>query len=106
VTTAGGEPASNGKPLDVVTSTIGADLSSSFVTAPHYANGPWEINCVISLTGSVLPMIPVAGDLAAFDNTPPPAGDPPPTGASVRVHVADADASAVLSNRYFVRFGK
>jgi hypothetical protein len=90
-------------PLDEAMTTVGTDLTATFTTEPHYADGPYEVACVISVTGS--PMVPSAGDLAAFDNTPPPAGDPPDTGVSVRVHVEGADADLTLTNRYFIRFG-
>jgi hypothetical protein len=104
-TTAGGDPVSNAQTIDVNLSTIQPDLTATFKTQAHYPNGPWEVACVISVTGTPPPKIPAAGDLAAFDNTPPPAGDPPDTGDSVRVHVANADATVTLTNRYFIRFG-
>jgi hypothetical protein len=106
VTTPGGEPVSNAEPIDSKISTIGADLTSSMTTAAHYGAGPFEVACVISVTGAVPPAIPAPGDLAAFDNSTPPKGDPPPTGVSVRFHVADRDANVTLSNASFIRFGK
>jgi hypothetical protein len=106
VTTPGGEPVSNAEPIDSMISKIGADLTTSITTPAHYANGPFEVACVIAVTGSVPPAIPAPGDLAAFDNSMPPAGDPAPTGVSVRFHVTDADAKVALSNASFIRFGK
>ena len=104
LTTRGGEPVTNGEPIDSMTSKLGPDLTTSITTPAHYGNGPFEVGCVVSVTGQVPP--PVAGDLAAFDNSVPPPGDPGPTGDSVRFHVADADANVVLNNASFIRFGK
>ncbi len=104
-TTKGGDPVSNAQPIDQGMSTLSSDLTSTFTTPAHYADGPWEVACVISVTGTPPPSIPAAGDLAAFDNSPPPAGDPPDTGDSVRVHVDGADASLTLTNGKFIRFG-
>ena len=106
VTTPGGEPVSNAEAIDSKISTIGADLTSSVTTAAHYGDGPFELACVIAVTGAAPPAIPAPGDLAAFDNSTPPKGDPPPTGVSVRFHVADGDAKVTLSNASFIRFGK
>jgi hypothetical protein len=108
VTTPGGEPVSNAEPIDSMISKIGADLTTSITTPAHYGNGPFEVASVIAVTGSVpsAQPFPAPGDLAAFDNSTPPAGDPAPTGVSVRFHVSDADASVVLTNASFIRFGK
>ncbi len=106
VTTPGGEPVSNAEPIDSMISKIGPDLTTSITTPAHYGNGPFEAACVIAVTGAVPPAIPAPGDLAAFDNSTPPAGDPPPTGVSVRFHVTDSDAKLVLTNSSFIRFGK
>jgi hypothetical protein len=106
VTTPGGEPVSNAEAIDSKISTVGADLKTSITTPAHYAAGPFEVACVISVTGAVPPAIPAPGDLAAFDNSTPPKGDPPPTGVSVRFHVADGDAKVTLTNASFIRFGK
>jgi hypothetical protein len=102
-TAAGGDSVLNTTPIDVGATTIGADLTSMFATPAHYADGAWEVACVIAVSGK--PPGPNAGDLAAFDNSAPPAGDPPPTGVSVRVHVEGADASLTMGNHYFIRFG-
>jgi hypothetical protein len=106
VTTPGGEPVSNAEAIDSKISSIGRDLTTSITTPAHYASGPFEVACVISVTGAVPPSIPAPGDLAAFDNSTPPKGDPPPTGVSVRFHVADGDANVTLTNASFIRFGK
>jgi len=106
VTTPGGEPVSNAEAIDSKISTIGADLTTSITTSAHYTSGPFEVACVISVTGAVPPAIPAPGDLAAFDNSTPPKGDPPPTGVSVRFHVGDGDANVTLTNASFIRFGK
>jgi hypothetical protein len=105
LTTKGGDSIANARPIDQQITTLGGDLTSTFSTPVHYADGPWEVACVISVTGTPPPAIPAAGDLAAFDNSPPPAGDPPDTGVSVRVHVGGSDGTVTLTNRYFIRFG-
>jgi hypothetical protein len=105
-TAPGGEPISNVvKPIDQGITTLSSDLTSTFATAAHYADGPFEVACVISVTGTPPPNIPAAGDLAAFDNSPPRKGDPPVTGDSVRVDVDGANATLTLDNREFIRFG-
>jgi hypothetical protein len=103
-TTLGGQAIANVKaPLDEAITTVAPDLTADFTTPAHYKGGPYEIYCVISLTGSQ--MVPSPGDLAAFDNTPPPKGDPPDTGESVRVDLKGANATVTLDNGYFIRFG-
>ena len=87
---------------NTATLTLGPDLTASYTTPARYADGGWEVACVISLTGS--PRLPAAGDLAAFDITPTPPGEEPPTGVSVRVRVHGADAGVRLTNRHFIRF--
>jgi hypothetical protein len=101
-TTPGGEPAANAELIDVATVTLGADLTATFTTPARYADGAWEVSCVVQMQQSQ--RIPAPGDLAAFDNTPPPPGEDPPTGVSVRVHVRGADAGVTLTNRHFIRF--
>ncbi len=102
-TAAGGDSVLNTTPIDVGATPIGMDLTSTFTTPDHYADGPWEVACVIAVSGK--PPGPNPGDLAAFDDSTPPPGDPPPTGVSVRVHVEGGDASLSMGNRYFIRFG-
>jgi hypothetical protein len=82
--------------------TLGPDLTATFTTPARYADGAWEVSCVVMMGKSQ--RIPAAGDLAAFDNSPPPSGEEPPTGVSVRVHVRGGDAGVTLTNRYFIRF--
>ncbi|HEY0713204.1 MAG TPA: hypothetical protein VGF45_11060 [Polyangia bacterium] len=106
VFTPGGEPVGNAKPLEVGMSTIASDLSSEYVTPANYGSGPWEVGVIIAVSGKVPVAAPTAGDLAAFDNTPPPSDEPPPTGVSVRVRIKQADAAVELTNRHFIRFGK
>jgi hypothetical protein len=101
-TARGGEPITNARPIDAVTVTLGPDLTASYTTPARYGDGAWEVACVISLSGSQ--RVPAAGDLAAFDNSPPPAGEDPPTGVSVRVHVRGGDTRVTLANRHFIRF--
>ncbi|MEZ4361703.1 MAG: hypothetical protein R3B48_16060 [Kofleriaceae bacterium] len=104
-TTAGGEPVTNAPTIDVAATPVDADLRATFVTPAHYDAGPWEVSAVVALTGSAPPNLPVAGDLAAFDNTTPPAGEPPVTGVSVRVRIVDADTELTMTNATFIRFG-
>jgi hypothetical protein len=101
----GGEPLNNATPIDNSMLTLGDDLTASVAWPAHYADGPWEVSCVVAVADTPQSQIPGKGDLAAFDNSTPPAGEPPPTGASVRVHVQGADASVTLTNHYFIRFG-
>lgn len=102
-TTREGEPITNVKPIDATSVTLGPDLTARFTTPAHYADGAWEVACVIQLTPPGK-QLPAPGDLAAFDLTPPRAGEDPLTGVSVRVHVKGSDGSVTLGNRYFVRF--
>ena len=105
LTAAGGEPVTNATPIDIAIAAVDADLKSTFMTPAHYAPGPYEVACVIAVSGMVPPNIPAPGDLAAFDLTPAPAGEPPLTGISVRVRITDGDAHVTLGNQQFVRFG-
>jgi hypothetical protein len=59
---------------------------------------------VVSITGSDPTKGPQPGDLAGFDLTKPPAGDPPITGTSVRMKIQGADAAVTLKNDRFIRF--
>jgi hypothetical protein len=103
-TVAGGKSVLNEKPIEVGQSQVAPDLSVTFTTAPKYADGFYELAVVVSLTGSDQTKGPQPGDLAGFDLTPPPAGEPPVTGVSVRVHVKAADAMVKLGNSNFIRF--
>jgi hypothetical protein len=100
----GGKSVANAKPLEIGQTTVAADLSAMFTTATQYADGFWELAIVVSLTGSDITKGPQPGDLAGFDLTPPPAGEPPVTGVSIRVHIKDADAMVKLDNLNFIRF--
>ena len=103
-TTPGGEPIGNTKPLDFAVGKMAADLTAEFTTPKHYPNGPWEMAIVIYLVGTDPTKGPKTGDLAGFDLTAPPAGDPAVTGVSIRMKVEDMDASLTLDNKYFIRF--
>jgi hypothetical protein len=102
-TTLGGEAIANATPIDKSISALSADLTATFTTPAHYKDGPYEVYCVISLTGSTTP--PSPGDLAAFNNAPPRKGDPPDTGESVRVDVDGSNAKLTLDNSEFIQFG-
>jgi len=84
--------------------TMTPELTAHFETSAKYTNGPWELALYISITGGPITKGPQSGDLAAFDLPPPPACEPPVTGASVRVTIDDANATVNLTNRYFIRF--
>ena len=103
-TTPGGEPVGNTKPIDFAVGTMAADLTADFTTPKHYPDGPWEMAVVIYLVGTDPTKGPQTGDLAGFDLTAPPAGDPPVTGMSIRMKVEGMDASITLDNKYFIRF--
>jgi hypothetical protein len=104
LTTTGGDPVGNAKPIDIGGGPMGADLTASFTTPVHYANGPWELALFISVSGMNPTMGPQPGDLAAFSLANPPPGDPPITGVSIRMDVHDGDASIALTNDNFIRF--
>ena len=103
-TTPAGEPVANATAIDQGVAVMGPDLTASIQTPAHYAAGPYELSIVVSVTGKPPTAGPNAGDLAGFDLSAPPAGEPPVTGASIRIH-ADGTTMA-LGNRYFIRFGQ
>lgn len=103
-TTPGGEPINNTPPIEFGNVTMGADLTASFTTGSAYADGPWELAAFVSIAGQDPMNGPQPGDLAAFDNRPPPEGQPPVTGMSVRMTVAGADAELTLDNDFFIQF--
>jgi hypothetical protein len=105
-TARGGESIVNAAPADLGFALLGADMTATFKTPAHYVDGPYEIGCVISLTGSAPPNLPALGDLAAFDLALPPPGDPPNTGLSLRVHVAGGDGERTFVNGNFIRIGR
>jgi hypothetical protein len=99
----GGEQAANGKKLELGIGTVDPQLHAEFSTQKGYPDGPWELAVLILVASSSLLNAPNPGDLAAYDLTPPPAGEPPVTGTSVRVTLKGADADVTLSNRYFIK---
>lgn len=99
----GGDQAANGKMLEFGTTKMDDQLGIDFTTEHGYPDGPWELALVI-LVASPSPLVaPQPGDLASFDLTPPPAGQPPVTGTSVRVTIKGADAQVMLSNLQFIK---
>jgi hypothetical protein len=104
-TAVGGDIITNADQVDKGIGTMAEDLTTTFATDRHYADGPWEVATIISVSGVPPPDIPAPGDLAALDDTTPPPGDPPVTGVSIRLHVKGADAEITLTNRYFLHFG-
>lgn len=104
ITLPGGEIPGNADFLELGSGTIAADLTASYETSAIYADGPWEIAMFISVTGGPALNGPQAGDLAAFDNTPPAPGEPAVTGASIRMSVHGADVEVTLDNSYFVQY--
>jgi hypothetical protein len=103
-TTPGGEPISGAAPIEFGAMVMRDDLTAEATTTAKYESGLWELSLFISITGGPIMNGPQPGDLAAFDNTPPPAGEPPVTGSSVRVHVQGADAEVTLHNGHFIQF--
>lgn len=104
VSTPGGEPPGNAAPIDQLTATIGADLRASFTTPQHYQDGIWEFAGIIAVSGVPPVSAPRPGDLAAFDVSPPLAGEPPQTGQTVRVRV-NGETEVELTNESFIRVG-
>jgi hypothetical protein len=104
-TAVGGEPIQNATQIDKGLTTMQPDLTSLWITPAHYTDGPWEMACIIDVSGVLPPNIPAPGDLAAVDDTPPPPGDPPVTGVSIRVHIEGGDAYVEIPNKEFIPFG-
>lgn len=98
-----GESAANAVPLEFGSGSMSTQLTAHFETSPKYHDGAVELALFISLT-SGSNSGPQAGDLAAFDNSDQPQGEPQPTGTTVRMHLSGADAAVTLDNRYFIRF--
>ena len=103
-TTVGGESISNVLPKEIGTTLVLDDLTAEYRTSERYSNGPWEMASFVSIAGADPLQGPQPGDLAAFENDPPPAGQPPPTGSSVRMTVDGADAEVLLGNEHFVQY--
>jgi hypothetical protein len=103
-TTTGGENIFNVLPVENGKTIINDDLTADAQTSARYANGAWELAAFVSIAGASPFAGPQAGDLAAFDNSAPPAGQPPVTGVSVRMTVDDADAYVSLSNHHFIQY--
>ncbi len=104
-TAPGGEQIANlPAPTEFGTTTIGSDLTAHFTTTSKYTNGPWELAVYVSVTGGSLLAGPQAGDIAAFDLTPPPACQPPVTGVSIRVTIDNANAVVNIPNGEFIVF--
>lgn len=95
-TAPGGEPIFNVMPIEFGTTTLSQNLDAEVQSSAKYTDGPWEMALFISLAGASPFAGPQPGDLVAFDNSPPPAGQPPVTGISVRMTVMGADAHAEL----------
>lgn len=103
-TVPGGKSIANAKPIEAGQGVVAADLSATITTGPNYPDGPFEFAVFVSVTGGELAKGPQPGDLAAFDLSKPPTGEPPVTGVSVRFRVKGADAVVNLDNRNFIRF--
>jgi hypothetical protein len=103
-TTPGGEPVSGTAPIEFGAVVMRDDLTADVTTPAGYESGLWEMSMFISITEGELINGPQPGDLGAFDNTPPPQGEPLPTGSSVRMRVQGADAEVTLDNGHFVQF--
>jgi len=99
----GGEQIANGKMLEVGGGVIDDQLRSEILTKKGYPDGPFELSIVLMLVSTDVSQIPRTGDLASFDLSKPPAGEPPVTGTSVRVRLHGDDANLTLGNRYFIK---
>jgi hypothetical protein len=103
-TTTGGEPISTVLPMEIGNTIVRDDLTAEYQTSARYGNGPWEMAAFVSIAGASPLEGPQPGDLAAFENDPPPAGQPPVTGVSVRMTVDYADAEVTLGNQHFIQY--
>lgn len=103
-TTTGGENIFNVLPMENGKTVVRDDLTAEYQSSARYGNGPWEMAAFVSIAGASPFAGPQPGDLAAFDNTPPPEGQPPVTGVSVRMTVENADAEVTLENKHFVQY--
>lgn len=103
-TVAGGKSIANAKPIEAGQAVVGADLSATITTGMLYPDGFFELAVFVSVTGGDLAKGPQPGDLAAFDLSKPPAGEPPVTGVSVRFHIKGGDTAINLGNLHFIRF--
>lgn len=103
-TSPGGVSITSTLPIEFGGATVADNLIATFSTAARYEPGAWELSTFISVAGGDPLDGPQPGDLAAFDNTPPPEGQPPVTGSSLRVTVISQDVALALDNEYFVQF--
>lgn len=103
-TTTGGENIFNVLPMENGKTLVRDDLTAEFQSSARYGNGAWEMAAFVSIAGASPFQGPQPGDLAAFDNSPPPAGQPPVTGVSVRMTVDGADAEVSLGNQHFIQY--
>lgn len=103
-TTIGGEPISTVLPIEIGNTLVREDLTAEYQSSARYGNGPWEMAAFVSIAGASPLDGPQPGDLAAFENDPPPAGQPPVTGVSVRMTVDNADAEVTLGNQHFIQY--
>lgn len=103
-TTTGGENIFNVLPMENGKTVIQDDLSAEYQSSARYGNGAWEMAAFVSIAGASPFAGPQPGDLAAFDNSPPPEGQPPVTGVSVRMTVEDVEADVILSNQQFIQY--
>lgn len=103
ITTNVGESFANAIPLEGAGGSMSDTLTAHFESQSKYHDGAVELALFISLTGGTVAG-PQAGDLAAFDNSPQPQGEPNPSGTSVRIHLDGDDARVTLDNQHFIRF--
>jgi hypothetical protein len=103
-TTVGGEPISTVLPMEIGNTPVRDDLTAEYQSSARYGNGPWEMAAFVSIAGASPLEGPQPGDLAAFENDPPPSGQPPVTGVSVRMTVDNADAEVTLGNQHFIQY--
>jgi len=103
-TAPGGESIFNVLPIENGSTSMQPDLTGEFTTSPRYGDGPWEMALFVSIAGESALKGPQPGDLAAFDNSAPPEGEPPVTGVSVRMTVKGAEPEISIDNPYFIQY--
>lgn len=102
-----GEQPGNAKPITQAVGLMKDDLTAVLDFPDALAPGSYELATQISVSRAPFGP-PMPEDLVAFDDprNPPPAGEPPPTGQTVRFHVTDSNAEVRLDGSYFIVYGK
>lgn len=102
-----GEQPGNAKPLSQAVGTMRDDLTAEVDFPDELPAGGYELAAQISVSKAPFGP-PKPEDLVAFGDPrkPPAAGEPPPTGQTVRFRVTDADTEVALDGSHFIVYGK